>query len=273
MEKHGVKQIENSFLKTITFCEDSASTQSVSNGNENLPPAIFNALFSSQASTFFHYVSTPDEKDPLKLIISKLEPTVTFDLRAFYEDNIKVTLLEAKNIFQATTKQSLCPRWYLERKKRITASTAHRIVKARSSATALKYFSGSTPENNYLKYGREMEPIALQKFIEITNFDVVASGLVISRNQPWLCGTPDGIFLDSNGKLCCLEIKCPYNSRISPEIEANYILSRSSLKKTHQYFTQVQLQMYLTNSQNCHLFVFSPSDYVHLIIQRDDEFL
>ena len=119
-----------------------------------------------------------------------------------------------------------------------------------------------------MSYGRDMEKIARENFCKITGKDVIESGLIVKTNQTWLCSSPDGLIKDEN---ICLEIKCP-SSCENIDISVDYIRD-NNLVKSHPYFTQVQLQMYTSNSDSCHFFVFSEKDFILINVPRDNEFL
>lgn len=106
-------------------------------------------------------------------------------------------------------------------------------------------------------------------------------GLLIHPDQPWLCGSPDGMFCLS-GETCLLEIKCPHKCKeadmfdSSGESILDYIQGTGSnrrLKTTHRYFTQVQILLYLLNVQKCYFFVYSSRQNVIIEVSRDDTFL
>jgi putative phage-type endonuclease len=193
------------------------------------------------------------------------------DMRLFYEDCVQVDSSKAKNICSSTRKQSGSSNWFLERQLRITASQSHKIRKGRKECTRWKYFEGSPPDLASLRYGHEMEPIAREAFSRSTGFSVSELGLVTRVGQGWIGASPDGIFKDSDGNVCLLEIKCPFSCKES-KIRTDYIVN-GSLKTTHEYYCQVQIQLYCCDLQVCHFFVYSTSDQVHLIVTRDDEFL
>jgi hypothetical protein len=50
-------------------------------------------------------------------------------------------------------------------------------------------------------------------------------------------------------------------------------VKEGKLKKTHSYFFQVQVQMYLCKAAKCHFFVFSPVDSLLIEIEYDRDFL
>ena len=69
-----------------------------------------------------------------------------------------------------------------------------------------------------------------------------------------------------------LEIKCPSSCKDKP-IYVEYLDFLGRLKKTHTYYTQVQIQMYVTGLQLAHLFVYSSKDYKLVSIPFDEAFL
>ncbi|MBM3939204.1 MAG: hypothetical protein FJ333_11215, partial [Sphingomonadales bacterium] len=101
-----------------------------------------------------------------------------------------------------------------------------------------------------------------EKFEKITKAVVLKSGLIIKTGQSWLCASPDGLLENENS---CLEIKCPFSCKDS-ELDVPYI-KENMLVKNHPYYTQVQLQMYVSNSEKCYLFVFSPHNHELVVVQ------
>jgi hypothetical protein len=71
---------------------------------------------------------------------------------------------------------------------------AHKISHARKDTTLFKYFFQNIQDNPNLRYGRENEPKALQKYSEVTGNKIHKSGLVIKVDQPWLYATPGTVF-------------------------------------------------------------------------------
>jgi len=80
-----------------------------------------------------------------------------------------------------------------------------------------------------------------------------------------------------------LEIKCPSSRRDCKIIDrekqeslVKYLIfdeGNVKLKRNHQYYTQVQVSMYILGIDICHFVVYSSSDYVHLVVPRDESFL
>lgn len=111
--------------------------------------------------------------------------------------------------------------------------------------------------------------------------EVVEMGLLIHPDQPWLCGSPDGIFCLA-GETYLLEIKCPKKCEndgmfgSSGKSVLDYIqgtCSDPSLKRTHTYYTQVQILMYLLNVNKCFFFVYSAKESLTVHVDKDDSFL
>jgi hypothetical protein len=116
-----------------------------------------------------------------------------------------------------------------------------------------------------------MEATAREAYESLTGVTVTQVGLVLKPFQAWLGGSPDGLVLDQNGNIIVLEIKCPKSCEDKP-IDMGYLVN-GDLKKSHQYYTQVQLLMYVCDAQLAHFFVFSSVDYKLVMVPRDSDFL
>ena len=169
------------------------------------------------------------------------------DLKISYERHVQVSPQVASDICLKTTSQSANASWKRYREVRITSSRAHSIWRGRKPETRYSHFT-SSPSGNIpaLKYGRDMEETARKKYEEITEKSVFVPGLVIKAEKPWLGASPDGAFINDDGNLKLLEIKCPYSAKDN-DIDVPFLDKEYQLKKTHQYYTQVQLAMYCCN--------------------------
>ncbi len=121
-----------------------------------------------------------------------------------------------------------------------------------------------------MAYGSTMEPIAREQFKVLFKKDVIDCGLVVNKTLPWLGASPDGLIKEDDSSVSILEIKCP-SSCEDGQIDVDYIVN-GALKKTHPYYTQIQITMLLCHSLKCHFFVFSMADYLHLEIDFDPDF-
>jgi len=104
-----------------------------------------------------------------------------------------------------------------------------------------------------MRYGREMEPIAVQKYKSETGYSVIKTGIFIKPCQPWLAASPDGIVKTPEGELYVLEVKCPVSCR-NTTIRVPYLTEEGILNVKHKYYTQVQIQLYCCNLDAAHFF-------------------
>jgi len=174
-----------------------------------------------------------------------------------------------------------CVEWHEDRSLQITASKVHSIVRARTPATRYRAWTRHVPVNEAIKHGIDEEPFARAAFEKKTGFKVFKCGTVTKPEEAWASATPDGLFVDKNGDLACLEIKCPVSFKHG-NIEANYFLElyergdgevELKLKKSSSYYTQVQWQMYCTGAKTNHFYVYTSKDEHHEIVKFDEEFL
>ena len=102
---------------------------------------------------------------------------------------------------------------------------------------------------------------------------ITDSGLVINPKFPHLGASPDGLIACDCCGLGCLEIKCPYCSKDSLPESANFIDDDSKLKKSHAYYYQVQMQIYLHKVQFCDFVVWTTKGIrVERIVAEQEEF-
>ena len=235
---------------------------------QTLPPAVQNLIEQSSEVCFHFRQSTLVGS---KLVSTKLESSISPQLKNFYESEVKLTAIERLNLCKKTILQASNLLWKNERKKRVSASRAHQIVRAKSKAKVLDYFFEEKQDNRNLIYGREMEPKAKKFLKSLLDVEIFDTGLVVKTGQPWLCASPDGIVLNKTGELVALEIKCP-SSCIGKDINVPYIVN-DQLKQTHPYYTQIQIQLYCCDLDKCLLFVYSSTDYKIVEVTKNNDFL
>ena len=208
---------------------------------------------------------------------------------------------------EATRNQSQCFAWYEQRAGRITGSTVHLLYRgridspARSVVTRICSDKKKTINAAAINHGRKHEIDALELYKKVSanpdffsgnlsvsldivhkNFELQSIGLVISDKTPWLAASPDGCVFCT----CCgfgvVEVKCPYSMKDKPlidEIKAgNFYVGRKSdssfyLEESHEYFYQVQLEMYCTGTSYCDLVVWTPKEHLIVRVNRDDDFI
>lgn len=114
-------------------------------------------------------------------------------------------------------------------------------------------------------------------------WDVYQIGVSVPNFEPWLAASIDGAVV-FDGKINRLvEVKCPYSCMNEQIVDfqnsvcnvpyLHFVNGILQLKTSHQYYTQIQLQMYVTSMNLCDLFVWSPKDSVTITIMRDESFL
>ena len=192
----------------------------------------------------------------------------------FYNQHVKADANACLNICLNSLSQSGSDSWMKERRKRVTASQAHKLLHGTLPSIRKKYFIGNNFINRHMRYGIETEDEARAKYMQVTGHHVIPCGLMVKPDQPWISASPDGLFLTTtDNTLGVLEIKCPSTCR-NRKIDVKYLdKSTGNLKPTHWYYTQVQIQMYVTGAPFAHFFVYSSKDYKLVSVPFDKAFL
>ena len=206
--------------------------------------------------------------------VSDLDFNLTGDLKNNFDNHIRVTPKRASEICLETLSQSTNASWKKHREIRITSSRAHSIYRARSEKTRYEHFT-SSPAGTIpaLKYGIDMEPVARKKYEEVSGHEIFVPGLVIKPEKAWLGASPDGCFIDENSNLVLLEIKCPFSAKDDENIIVQYLDKDDNLKKSHAYYTQIQLAMYCCNAKECDFFVFNEKTFKLSRVHYDEQFV
>ena len=97
------------------------------------------------------------------------------------------------------------------------------------------------------------EPMAIAAFERKMGCKVNPTGLFIHRKYVFLGASPDGIAIFPSGERALLEVKCPLTAKGRTMTEwmarQKYIClekkgeSEIKLKKTHDYYYQIQMQL------------------------------
>ena len=102
-----------------------------------------------------------------------------------------------------------------------------------------------------------------------------SSGLVVCLQQPWLAASPDGLINCNCHGAGVIEVKCPYKHREVKIIKAiendtNFPLTYDEnshefeLKTSHEYYFQLQLQMFVTQRKYGIFVIFTTCDLVYV---------
>jgi hypothetical protein len=182
-----------------------------------------------------------------------------------------ISMAEAYTLEQGTTQQSKCALWYDARKHRITASTFHRVtqrIKAVDKKFLDSLFTQSTVDTAAMKHGRNTEEAAKEAYLrDFPDRHLHDCGLVVNPKCSFLGASPDAKVCD-NGTTGILEVKCPHLKDVKfkdiAESTNSFCLSLHdgalSLKKSHQYYSQIQGQLLVTGAPFCDFYVFSHYD-------------
>ena len=187
---------------------------------------------------------------------------------------------------RATITQRKCKRWHDERRYRLTASNFGLIVKRqRNHSTLAKqilYKKNSCLSVAAVMWGQQHETDALNSYKKSLKPGqcLKEAGIFVS-----CCGvlgaTPDGVVCNGNKTIKLVEVKCPFKARhgIVREMcnDNSFYCSLDSnlkpmLKRTHQYFFQVQGQMAVTNINSCDFVVWTPTEFTVETIPFDAKF-
>ena len=198
------------------------------------------------------------------------------------------TKQQIENVSKATVAQSQSHIWSAQRRGRVTASNIHRVVNCKADAasaisTIMQYDTKSISHIPAVKWGTEHEDTARVEFYRHmttlhTNFVLRRTGLAIYQPYPFLTASPDGISTcDCHGEVL-LEIKCPYKymdltpAEILQIQDPTFCLdTHGDLKKSHQYYDQIQTQMLVTNCTQCNFVIWTEPGLVIMNVSRDED--
>ncbi|XP_054924169.1 uncharacterized protein [Dermacentor andersoni] len=270
----------NTILREVSQNVDNETAdRSVANVEENI--AELQGVLNPHRAAY-HYLEVVEKYPKVLVKRNHYSKLLSKESAEYYKKNVKCQ--DTHHLCALTKGQSMNLRWHRERRVRITCSMAHTILRTRKAPadlvnTLLRTTSFSSEATTY---GIKMEALARKEFEDEVSVQVIETGLVLHSLQPWLAGSPDGLFL-SDQKPCILEIKCPFSRKddiiIDDRLEhsfvpyVKYVNGRLALLKSHKYYTQVQLLMYVCNVQSCYFFVYSSKQSIIIDIERDNSFL
>jgi len=146
----------------------------------------------------------------------------------------------------------------LHRSVRITVSVCHQVSKTKLEKPSKSLINSilqynSQCDNKYTKYGRKLEPVAREYYMNIierhSNLVACETGLHVRAICTFLGASPDGIVSCSYHAERLLEIKCPFkykNSISGWEQDKDFPIDENiEMKPNHRYYYQVQLQMFV----------------------------
>lgn len=109
--------------------------------------------------------------------------------------------------------------WKSQRRFRITGSRCYELYTYSSNKNpdwvkkCQNYFDPSDFSNKFTKHGLDYEGPARDRFSKLTNSTIVQTGLIVSKKNPWLAYSPDGVIIKDDQIVGLLEIKCPFKGK------------------------------------------------------------
>jgi len=189
------------------------------------------------------------------------------ELRHFYENNVVVTLEQSfalAGLYQGSDA------WENERNKRMTASVARSQYTYYVNPNAnweKRYqdvYHSSFSGNADTLRGLRCEPEARERYEEKTGTKVYESGMIVREELPWLSASLDGIVVDRGTVLKTLEIKAfkegerlPAADLVNQNLVKSLDKDTDKLRKTHEYYGQVQIGMLLSGMSECDFLIYS----------------
>ena len=215
---------------------------------------------------------------------------------SYYLGKVVVTEREATEIEMNTREQNGCDLWINERRKRLTASKTGVIAKMRKttkrSTKVHEIIYGNFRGNEATRYGCVMEDTARKEYVTYQqqkghpSLTTIRTGLVVSMESPWLAASPDDRVHDPSlsPSWGLAEYKNPYSARqMTLEEACTHVTSfclefkeiegmkQYRLKRRHDYYFQVQCQLYCDDKEWCDFVVRTDKDIHVERIQRDRE--
>jgi len=195
------------------------------------------------------------------------------DLKDKIDDLIKSyqlnNVVEQWKIHLETVGQFESQEYRHQRQFMLTASNAGKICSMRDATDSTnmikQLLSSSFLGNSATLWGKEHEIVAFDLYKRSSNMDVHKAGLFRSLEFPMLAASPDGLI----GEDGLIEIKCPFVERHKMprdliKRKASYVYLEGEghdqhylLKKTHEYYTQVIMQLHITNRSWCDFVVWT----------------
>lgn len=219
--------------------------------------------------------------------------SVTPNCYTFYTKNVILNDDRIISLCTQTLEQSQCDVWYSARHVRIFAAKRAHCIKTQSKKTKEKLAQdflvptkmvGRAKEN--CDYGNEKEAVAVKEYQQLHKLNgikVIKTGIVVSKYQNWLCCSPDRVVEENVVVTKLLEVKCPISIKKKPVIDPvskNFNVSylhningNVELKPGHLYYTQCQVQMYVTGLESCDLYIYSPVQSCTVAVPRNNVFL
>ncbi|XP_054924029.1 uncharacterized protein [Dermacentor andersoni] len=110
--------------------------------------------------------------------------------------------------------------------------------------------------------GKQMENEARAELSIALGTLIHEVGLFIDPEQPWLCCSPDGI-LDSDGRMCLVEINCPFSLKDKKLINHEH----------EESFMPMMIMLYILGMREAFLYYLFITAKHHCMCRCDETFL
>lgn len=193
-----------------------------------------------------------------------------------------ITTEEVAEIEKETRGQATSRKWHETRTYRLTASRFGEICKSterrNKQALADSYTVIKDLNAPALRHGRKYESVAVEQYELQTQSKTLPCGIFVSQEHPFLAASPDRIVDDHT----LIEVKCPFSAKdrhishvtvpylkVSPSDPASGLM----LDHNHQYFYQIQGQMFCSGRRQCYLVVYTLKDMKVVEVKYDQAFV
>ncbi|KAJ8674749.1 hypothetical protein QAD02_010535 [Eretmocerus hayati] len=191
-------------------------------------------------------------------------------LQKYYNEKIAMTREEIISLSRDTFKQSDSDLWFAARRPRVSASKGAHSIKTRDKKTAESLASDMLVQRKLdtpaTRYEKANEQKAKDWYTSLHDGYILEDvGVILSPKQPWLCASLDSVVIDQDKWLIikCAEVECPITCKNLPIVDwvnqvsnvpyLHFVNNRLKLRESSLYFTQCQVQMYLTGLSECDL--------------------
>jgi len=156
-------------------------------------------------------------------------------------------VLRARELIAAEYAEQRSQEWLDLREQMITASDVASAIgdnhyETQDAFVKKKVLRTKWAGNAATEHGTKLEPMVRDMYDQKTGRKSHEIGLVQHRQYPWLGASPDGVTEDG----LLIEIKCPLTRKIEPKIPK-------------YYFPQVQLQLEITDLEECDFIQYKPA--------------
>ena len=203
--------------------------------------------------------------DDVSLLASFFKEELTTEVDVL--EQLHLTLEERTTLEKETRGQSNNSKWYDARRMRITGSKCGRILNQTLRSESLLQFVLYPKPMIYIPkpilWGKQNEANARTEYVKYMrshgHLDLVTeeAGFVVHVENCWLGASPDSWVIDPSSESVrgLAEFKCPYTKADITPYEAcqdqnfccTIVNGQLQLKRNHQYYHQVQLQLYVAS--------------------------